>query len=692
MSTAGGPLGQVDPQLTDRYEHFLTPIQLDGARLSIDQLETVGLVGSANFLIGADQSKWVNGVPMVRGINLREIHPGIDLSLTSAAGSLVVRFALRQSAKPQDLAINHLALENAGLEIEQVGGDLLLRLPTGSHPSNVDGKYDRQSAGGAASPAGIDYGTYLGGTGYDAIYGMAIGSDGAIYVAGNTESANFPTANPFDPTYNSGTFGDVFLSKFAADGQSLIYSTFIGGSGPDILAGISIDNTGRAYLTGITGSPGTFPILAGYDSTYGGSGDGFIMRLSPAGNQIQFSTYAGGTNEDYPRAIAIDDAGNSYICGHTRSTNFPSLGGLDGDFNGGSFDAFVLKLDASGQSLGYSSYLGGAADDQAFGIVVDDASRAYVRGWTASNNFPTANAYDASFNGGERDVFLARLNASGSAFEFSTYLGGEDTDYGVGIVLDDMGRACMAGVTRSSDFPLVNAYDATLDGLQDLFVVKVDSNGQSLAFSTLLGGSAEDFNGIAAVDFCGQVFVSGYTYSTDFPMVSAIDSVFAAGSELVVAHFPADGSQLLHSTYVGGAQFEFVNAIALRSGSACIAGVTNSTDFPSVGAYTDTLTGDYDGFITLLSGIGVNDCGCQCLCPADPACDGVRSDIVDVVQAVTVAFRGGAAITDPSPTCPVTPTDVNCSGATDIVDIVKIVSVAFRGGSASVEYCDPCQP
>jgi hypothetical protein len=365
---------------------------------------------------------------------------------------------------------------------------------------------------------------------------------------------------------------------------------------------------------------------------------------------------------------------------------------LDSDYNGGSFDAFVLKLDASGQSLAYSTYLGGSADDQAFGITVDAAGRAYVRGWTASNNFPTANAYDASFNGGERDVFLARLNASGSAFEYSTYLGGEDTDYGVGIVLDDVGRVCMAGVTRSTDFPMVNAYDATLDGLQDLFVMKMDSTGQSLAFSTLLGGSAEDFNGIAAVDFCGQVFVTGYTYSTDFPMVSAADSIFDAGSEIVVAHFPTDGSQLLHSTYVGGAQFEFANAIMLRSGNAYIAGVTNSSDFPNVGAYTDTLTGDYDGFLTMLSDFGVNECGCFCQCPADPACDGVRSDIVDVVQAITVAFRGGAPILDPSPTCPFAPTDVNCSGATDVVDIVKIVSVAFRGGSPAVEYCDPCQP
>lgn len=690
-SMAQGSVRPVEPKLTDRYAHSLTPIRLDGARLALDQLDSAVPLGSANFLIGADPSKWVSDVPMFGEINLQEIYPGIDLSLTMDAGSPQVRFALRQSATTQDLGIVQTAFTQAGLASERIGNEMIVKLE-GVRKPDWDPISNPHSASIVTSPAGIDYGTYLGGTGYDAIYGMSIGSDGAIYVAGNTESANFPTANPYDPTYNSGTFGDVFVSKFSADGQNLIYSTFIGGSGPDILAGIVVDNTGRAYLTGVTGSSGTFPIFAGYDSTYGGSGDAFIMRLSPAGNQIQFSTYAGGTNEDYPRAIAIDDAGNSYICGHTRSNNFPTLGGLDSDYNGGSFDAFVLKLDATGQTLGYSSYLGGAADDQAFGIVVDDAGRAHVRGWTASSDFPTANAYDASFNGGERDAFLARLNASGSALEYSTYIGGDDTDYGVGIVLDDMGRVCIAGVTRSSDFPLVNPYDATLDGQQDLFVMKVDSNGQSLAFSTLLGGSAEDFNGIAAVDFCGQVFVTGYTYSIDFPMVAAIDSVFDAGSELVVAHFSADGSQLLHSTYIGGAQFEFANAIALRNGSAFIAGVTNSPDFPNIGAYTDTLTGDYDGFLSSLSGIGVNDCGCQCLCAADPACDGVRSDIVDVVQAITVAFRGGAPITDPSPTCPFTPTDVNCSGATDVVDIVKIVSVAFRGGSPLVEYCDPCQP
>ncbi len=668
--------------LEDSKLRTIRPISLAGSMITPSRTELGEVVGACNFILGNDPLKWTADVPMAKSLVCRDVYPNVDLELCAdSPGTL--RFRIRSGADPS--AIHRTLLQTAQNEQFQlaVNGDYtdLIVLPSGS---------EQQDVGATPNVAGVDYGTYLGGTSYDAIYALAVGQDGAMYAAGNTESANFPAVNALDPTYNSGAFGDVFITKFSAGGSGLVYSTFIGGSGPDILSGVAVSEDGSVYLAGVTGSAGTFPIVAAYDSVYGGSGDAFVMKLAPAGNQIVFSTYVGGTNEDYPRGLAIDAQGNSYICGHTRSNNFPTAGGSDVTFNGGNFDAFVTKLNSSGLSLGYSSYLGGGGDDQAFGIALDPQGRAHVRGWTVSADFPTVNAIDAGFNGGDRDVFLTRLNSSGSALEYSTYLGGEDSDYGVGIVVDGSGAVYISGATRSEDFPLHNAHDTSLGGLQDLFVIKVDSSGQSIVFSTLLGGSSEDFNGLVAVDNCGQVFVTGYTYSTDFPMALPFDSTFEAGSELVVSAFSPDGSQLMHSSYISGAQFEFANAIVLYSGTAIIGGVSNSTDVPTTGGYDTSLAGDYDGYIAIVGDMGINDCGCFCACPADPACDGIRSDVIDVVQAITVAFRGGTPIIDPSPSCPFTPTDVNCSGATDVVDIVKIVSVAFRGGSPAVEYCDPC--
>lgn len=662
------------PTLRDQYRHHFSRAGFDGAALSADRLEFGDVIGMCTYFIGNVPEHWVTDVPVYNSVICRDLFPEVDLVLAATDDSPIVSFKMRGKA---DKSAIRLAITDAKSE----------RAP--ALEPDADGFTLALGSAQSAAPASLDYSTFLGATGYDAIFALGVGSDGAIYAAGNTESSSFPTANAYDPTYNGGTFGDVFLTKIPANGQGLVYSTFIGGGGADILAGMLVDDSGRVYLTGVTGSSGTFPLRGAYDSTYAGLGDVFVLRLNAAGNQLQYSTYVGGSNEDYARAIAVDASGSAYVCGHTRSTNFPTAGGIDPNFNGGTFDAFMFKLGATGASLPYSSYLGGGNDDQAFGIAVDAAGRAYLRGWTASTDFPPVNALDATFNGGDRDVFLARVNAAGSALDFSTYLGGDDSDYGVGLELDLSGNICIAGVTRSSDFPLQAAYDSSLGGLQDLFVARIAQDGGSLLYSTFLGGSAEDFNGLAAVDGCGHFFVTGYTYSTDFPMVLAYDSSLNAGSDIAVAGIAPNGASLHHSTYLGGGGFEFVNAIVPHGHDVYLAGVTNSADFPMSGAYDSTQNGDYDGFIAALSGMDANNC-CFCQCDGDPACDGIRCDILDVVSAVNVAFRNYPLVIDPSPSCPIQSTDVNCSGATDVIDVVKFVNVAFRNVSPTTEFCDPC--
>lgn len=685
-------------------------LDFDGGRIDPSLLQAGPQIGVCNFILGADSDHWVRDVPVVSSLTCENVFPGVALVLeteseasslgfVATAGDDLSAVRLRTGSLPTGVSLSAVGdmLKVPGRQgaftIRTDGGNFK-HLVTGNSVTFSPAQSAPSSATGSMQSvtATIDYSSFLGGTQYDVINGMVLADDGSIIVVGNTESAGFPTANALDPSFNGGTFGDVFVTRFSNDGSGLTYSTFVGGAGADISTGIVLDSDGGPIVTGITGSLGTFPLLAGYDSTYAGAGDGFVLKLSATGSTLEYSTLVGGINEDYPRAIAIDASGSVYITGHTRSIDFPAVGGLDGSFNGGAYDAFVCKFTGDGSVLAYSGYVGGGADDQAFGIAVDAIGRAHIRGWTASVNFPTATPYDNSFNGGDRDAFLTRLNSAGSALEYSTYLGGISSDYGVGLVLDDSGRAIIAGVTRSSDFPMVNALDDAIGGTQDLFVAKFDSSGQSLEFSTYLGGGAEDFNGLATIDDCGQIYATGYTYSTDYPLMFPHDSTFGGGADLVLTGLAADGSQLIYSSFIGGSNVEFPNAILVHFSSVYLAGLTNSADFPREAAYDSTLTGDYDGFVASVSGVGVNECGCSCACHADPACDGVRNDILDVVRAVNVAFRGAQAIIDPSPTCPNESTDANCNGSTDVIDVVKFIGVAFRGGNPSVDYCDPCAP
>jgi hypothetical protein len=643
----------------------------------------------------------VRGVPVYGEVTFCGILPGTDLTVAAHEGSVETRFALDSDADPSLARFSVADPDGA-------------RLTTGEKSIEVAGTHGRfrfsnmrTAPTRAADPAAssepvsavvmtaygpetdfeIAYSTYLGASRFDAAYAVASDPEGGIYLAGNTESVDFPVQNAYDPSYNYGSFGDVFVARVSLDDSSLVYSTFIGGSAADILGGLAVDYAGNAYISGITGSSATFPLVNAYDPTYGGSGDVFVCKLSPTGDQLLYSTFLGGIREDHSWAIAVDSAGQAFVTGHTMSHDFPVVSALQAAYGGGDYDAFVTKFSASGSSLIYSTYLGGSVADQAFGIAVDRTGCAYARGWTASSDFPVQDALDGTFNGGERDVFVSKLAASGSSLQYSTYIGGSDSDYGVGIVVDNSGAVYIGGATRSEDFPLQNAIDSTLGGLQDLFVAKLTASGNGFVFNTLLGGSAEDFNALVAIDACRQAYVAGYTYSTDFPMVDPFDESLAGGADVTFTGLSADGASLLVSSFLGGSGFEFPNGIMVVGTEVFIAGLTNSADFPVAASYDSTLNGDYDVFLTGISGAST-ECGCSCPCHGDPQCDGVRCTVQDVVHTVNVAFRGADAVIDVG--CPRERTDVNCDGYASVQDVVKVVNVAFRGADPATDFCDPC--
>src|SRR5205085_3926955 len=297
------------------------------------------------------------------------------------------------------------------------------------------------------------------------------------------------------------------------------------------------------------------------------------------------STYLGGTSIEAGNGIAVNAAGNAYVAGRTVSTDFPTANPIQSKYGGGTFDAFVAKLNASGAALHYSTYVGGNSEDDGNGIVVDAAGSAYIAGLTASTDFPTENPLQ-SHKVGSSDAVVAKLNASGSALIYSTYLGGSSSDFAFGIAVDAAGNAYIAGQTASTDFPTANAGQGNSAGNGDAFVTKLNASGSALIYSTYLGGSGVDDANHIAVDSSGNAYVTGFTFSTDFPTANAIQNNKAGSvTNAYVTKLNASGSALLYSTYLGGSgsQGDDGNGIAVdAAGNAYVTGFTTSTDFPIV--------------------------------------------------------------------------------------------------------------
>jgi len=336
---------------------------------------------------------------------------------------------------------------------------------------------------------------------------------------------------------------------------------------------------------------------------------------------LSYSTYLGGSYNDYGYGIAVDSAGSAYVTGYTLSADFPTANPLQAICDGcnptyGIGDAFITKLNSAGSALVYSTYLGGSGDDSGNGIAVDSSGNAYVTGYTDSTDFPTVNPLQATNKGAAESpyiptAFVAKLNSTGSALVYSTYLGGSDYDYGYGIAVDSVGDAYVSGRTASADFPTVNPLQGTKHGGYDVFVAKLNAAGSALVYSTYLGGSEDDFGYGIAVDSAGNAYVAGGTMSTDFPTVNPLQgSNLCSGlvvecGEAFVAKLNAAGSALVYSTYLGGNDGASGGGIAVdSSGNAYVTGGTESTDFPTVNPLQGTRYGGSDAFVAKLNTTG----------------------------------------------------------------------------------------
>jgi len=434
-----------------------------------------------------------------------------------------------------------------------------------SRGAGMDAFVTKLSSGGSW----LSYSTYLGGS--DTDRGDKISAEsGTAYLIGRTYSADFPTKNAYQSSYAGGA-GDAYVSKLASGGSCLLYSTYLGGSGEEWGYDISTES-GTAYVSGATYSY-DFPTMNAYQASYAGSGDAFVSRLSSSGTGLVYSTYLGGFSVDYGEGFSVE-AGTAYVTGRTFSGDFPTVNAYQSS-KAESYDAYISKLSFTTPTttpapspsptpenyvcellLDYSTYLGGGGNDYGQDIAVGDDSATYVTGYTAASDFPTADAYQAIFSGGAYDAFLSKFSSDGQTLVFSTYLGGGGNDYGRGVDVGSDGRACVAGSTGSLDFPVENAYQAVSGGDSDAFVTLFSSSGSTLEYSTYFGGGGIDDGYAVALNTVGRVHVTGTTLSTDFPTRNAYQAGGGGDYDVFVAKFFSDGSSLVFSTYLGGAGYD----------------------------------------------------------------------------------------------------------------------------------------
>jgi len=320
---------------------------------------------------------------------------------------------------------------------------------------------------------------------------------------------------------------------------------------------------------------------------------------------LAYSTYLGGSSVDYGYGIAVDTFGSAYVTGETSSGNFPTTAGAFQTTPAGTSNAFVAKLNPSGSALVYSTYLGGSDSDFGFGISVDSSGHAYVTGLTVSANFPTtAGAFQTSPSG-ELNAFITKLNPSGSALVYSTYLGGSSVGYAYGIAVDSSGHAYVIGNTQSTNFPTTGgAFQTTLAGDQNAFITELNTSGSAVVYSTYLGGSSFDQGYGIAVDSSGHAYVTGSTDSPNFPTsTGALQASLAGYVNAFVTKLNPRGSALVYSTYLGGKLEDSGQDVAVDSaGHAYVTGTTDSSDFPTTaGAFQTSLAGAENAFITELN-------------------------------------------------------------------------------------------
>jgi hypothetical protein len=589
------------------------------------------LPGTANYFIGSDPAKWRANVPTYAKVQYREVYPGIDLVYYGNQRQLEYDFVVAPGADPNKIVLafkgaDKLEIDAQGeLVLHASGGDIRQHKPViyqdiDGVRHEIAGGYVRKGADrvgfhvaayDARQPLVIDpvvlsYSTYLGGNSGDSGAAIAVDASGNAYVTGNTSSTDFPTtAGAFQVSFGGNINGDAFVTKLNPAGTALVYSTYLGGIDLDQGSGIAVDADGNAYVTGYTRS-NNFPITAGaFQTTFAdpaGSGNVFVTKINPTGTALVYSTYLGGSSDELFSAagngIALDSSGSAYVTGSTRSADFPITAGAFQSVHSGAFDnPFVTKLDPTGSTLIYSTFLG---EGLGRAIAVDVNGSAYITG-TIQGPFPTTSGAVQRTSGG---AFVTKLDPTGTSLIYSTLLGG-GRDGGEAIAVDAQGNAYVTGFTYSANFPTTpGAFQPTFgDALDppnrfgpdpDAFVTKLNPAGSAFVYSTYLGGNGSEFGRGIVVDGDGSAYVTGGTTSMNFPITPGAFQTTPGGTAGFVTKLDPSGMALVYSSYFGG-----VGIAVDAAGNAYLTGSTGSTNFPTTpGAFQPIFGGGgIDAFV-----------------------------------------------------------------------------------------------
>ncbi len=529
------------------------------------------LGGKANFFIGNDPSKWVRDVPTFGRVRYSNILPGVDIVYSGTQGVLKRDIVLSPGADPSALLFRYSGQDDLALDTD---GNLLVKTSAGTIREAAPVCY--QERNGERVPVSCRY--VLSGNGL-------VGFDTGAY----------------DPAL------PLVIDPY------LDFSTYLGGSMDDRGYAVAVDSLGGTYVTGSTQSI-DFPYpswKAQYQEDPGGGLDAFVTKFEPDGLSMNYSTYLGGYYDDIGHGIAVNDSGYAFVTGETISPDFPVLKAFQENisYSGtccSSADAFITVLTPEGYDLEFSSYLGGNMTDIGQAIALTSSGVAVIAGSTASDNFPTTTgAYDTTLNG-TWDAFVTGISYDGSASSIanSTYLGGGNIDRANGIALGANGDIFVTGLTKSSDFPTLNAYRSSLSGGQDAFVTHFDPTAGSIISSTYLGGTDEESGNGIAVDNTGAMYVTGFTRSMDFIKITSPPPHYQLQlkglQDAFLTKLNPEGRTVNFSTYLGGQLVEDGRGVAVDNmGSIFVTGYTDSLDFPVKNAVQSALNSyTYDAFVT----------------------------------------------------------------------------------------------